>query len=88
MSPSELSKRLSHHSDANEPRPLRSQDIVGIIKSTGDMTPIYWLVEHFLEDPAVKREQAISQLAALAPIFQALAEQAGIQATPKRKSAT
>lgn len=85
MSPSELSKRLSHHCDPNEPRPLRSQDIVGIIKSTGDMTPIYWLVESFLEDPTAKREQAMNQLAALAPIFQALAEQAGIHAVPKRK---
>lgn len=87
MSPSELSKRLSHHSDPNEPRPLRSQDIAGIIKSTGDMTPIYWLVEHFLSDPKAKQEQAMTQLAALAPIFQALAEQAGLSVPAKRNGA-
>ena len=87
MSPSELSKRLSHHSDPNEPRPLRSQDITGIMKSTGDMTPIYWLVENFLSDPKAKQEQAMTQLAALAPIFQALAEQAGLRVAGKKKPA-
>lgn len=60
MSPSELSKRLSHHTD--EPRPIRSQDIVGIIEATGDYTPIHWLVERFLRDPEAKSREALAKL--------------------------
>lgn len=63
MSPSELSKRLSHHTD--EPRPIRSQDILGIIEATGDFTPVHWLVERFLRDPEAKRQEALARLPAL-----------------------
>lgn len=63
MSPSELSKRLSHHTD--EPRPLRSQDIVGIIESTGDYTPVHWLVERFLRDADAKKREALARLPGL-----------------------
>ena len=86
MSPSELSKRLAWRPDQKEePRPLRSPDIVAIIEATGDPTPIYWLIEKFLRDPDAKRAEAINELARLAPLFNALAEQAGIN--PKLKAA-
>jgi hypothetical protein len=79
MSPSELSKRLAWRPDQKEePRPLRSIDIVGILEATGDPTPIYWLIEKFLRDPDVKRAEAINALAQLAPMIQTLAEQAGL----------
>jgi len=75
MSPSELSKRLSHHTD--EPRPLRSQDITGIIEATGDMTPVYWLLEKFVGDPKARQQEALAQIPAVLAQLTALMEAAG-----------
>lgn len=59
-------------------------DLVGIVKATGDLRPIYWLAESFMGDPASRRDAAVQQMAMLAPIFVTLAEQAGIQLQRKR----
>lgn len=77
MSPSELSKRLSD-SDSPDNRPLRAEDVERIIESTGDKTPVYYQVEKFLQDPKAKRDQALAAMAEMAPVFVALAEEAGI----------
>lgn len=88
MSPSELSRRLNAHVQAKEGdvsnRPLRVADLVGIVVATGDYRPIYWLAEKFLRDPDSQRSAAMQQMAVLAPIFVALAEQAGIPLKAKR----
>lgn len=73
MSPSELSRRLNRNGD--DSRPLRVSDMVGIIAASDDKRPIYWLIEKFLRDPESTRNQAISQLAQLMPMIQALVEQ-------------
>lgn len=75
MAPTDLTKRLNL--DGSEPRPLRVDDLTGILSSTGDLRPIYWLIEKFLRDPESARNQAISQLASLLPTIQALVEQSG-----------
>lgn len=77
MSPSELSKRLSD-SDSTDNRPLRTEDVEQIVESTADYTPVYYLVERFLRDPKAKRDQALAQMAEMAPMLIALAEQAGV----------
>lgn len=77
MSPSELSKRLSD-TESTDNRPLRAEDIEDIVTSTGDRTPVYYMVEKFLQDPKAKRDQALAQMAEMAPLFVALAEDAGI----------
>lgn len=78
MSPTDLTKRLN--ADSAEPRPLRVEDLEGIIESTGDMRPIYWLIERFLRDPESAKQQAVSQLATLLPALIELTRQAGIKA--------
>ena len=84
MSPSELSKRLSE-TDSSDNRPLRDSDIEKIIQETGDHSIVHWQVEKYLGDPQAKRDAAMSQLVALAPVFAALAEQAGVSiGKPKR----
>lgn len=90
MAPSELSRRLNAHVQAHEGdtsnRPLRISDLIGIIEATNDCRPIYWLAEKFLRDPESQRTAAMQQMAQLAPIFVALAEQAGMPiATARRK---
>lgn len=61
LSPTDLTKRLN--ADHGEHRPLRADDVEQIIASTGDFTPIYWLIEKFLRDPDVVRQQATQILA-------------------------
>lgn len=84
MSPSELSKRLSHHTE--EPRPIRSQDIIGIIEATGDYTPVYWLIERFLGDPEAKQRYAIEQLPHAITALQNLIETAGAKVTKLKRA--
>lgn len=83
MSPSELSKRLNRNADEN--RPLRVQDAVRIVESTGDLRPVYWLIERFLRDPTARKEQAINQLADLLPTMIALVEQSGVDMSAKKR---
>lgn len=75
IAPSDLSRRL--HNDAGENRPLTVEQFDGILNSTRDMRPVYWLIEKYLQDPEAKKNQAIEQLAQVMPIVQALIEQAG-----------
>lgn len=74
MSPSELSKRLS---ETEENRPLRIEDIEGILEATGDYTPIYWLLDRFLKDPDAKRQEALARLPGALQAIEALLQQAG-----------
>lgn len=87
MSPSELSRRLNAHVASKEGdasnRPLRVQDLIGIVEATGDFRPIYWLAEKFLRDPESQRTAALQQLAMLTPLFTELMSQAGV--SMKRK---
>lgn len=71
MSPSELTRRLNP--DTDDPRPLRTKDGIAIIDSTGDMRPVYWLIEKFLRDPEAAKQEALAQIPALVAQLQALA---------------
>jgi len=81
MAPSELSRRLNAHMAAKEGdvsnRPFRACDFIGVLDSTHDFRPIYWLIEKYLRDPEAQRTQAITQLAYVMPVIEALLEQAG-----------
>ena len=57
---------------------MRVDDLEAIIQSTGDATPIYWLVEKYLRDPDAVRNQATAQIAVLLPALLELAKQAGL----------
>lgn len=82
MGGSELSRRLNAHLEATEGsannRPLRVADLIGIMRSTKDYRPIYWLIEEFLQDPDARRDFALSQLPAALELLTAIAEQAGV----------
>jgi hypothetical protein len=83
QSPSELSRRLNRESDDH--RPVRVQDLVGIIEATSDMRPICWLIEKFMESPEARVARAADQLAHLLPMVTELAVQAGIATGKARK---
>jgi hypothetical protein len=75
LSPSDLTKRLSGNSD--EPRPLRDTDILSIIEATGDLTPMYWLLERFSKDPNARQQEALARLPGLVAAIEATLQAAG-----------
>jgi hypothetical protein len=50
------------------------------VEKTGDMTPIYYLVEKYLGDKSSTSNAAVEQLKALGPQFIKLLHQAGVSA--------
>lgn len=45
-------------------------------QATGDVTPIYYLIERFLEDESIKQQRAMAELLKIAPQLAALIKQA------------
>lgn len=74
MSQSELSRKLAHNPD--DPRRFTLDDLEKFLTATGDMTPIYYLVEKFLEDYDLRQRRALAELVKLAPQLAALIKQA------------
>jgi hypothetical protein len=75
MSQSELSRKLAHNPD--DPRRFTLDDLERFIAATGDVTPIYYLIEKYIEDADLRQRRALSELANLAPQLAALIKQAG-----------
>lgn len=68
-SPSKLSRMLADNPDDPINFPLHR--LPDLIEATGDPTPVYWLIERFLEPADHKHERAASLLAQLLPLVQA-----------------
>lgn len=78
MSQSELSRKLGNNPD--DPRNLSVEDLVRFIRATGDVTPIYWLIETFMQDEQAKQQRAMAALAKQMPQILALFKQASAAA--------
>lgn len=70
MSQSELSRKLAENPE--DPRKLSVGDLESFILATGDTTPIYWLIEKYLQDDSVKQKQAMAALTKALPDILAL----------------
>lgn len=70
MSNSELSRKLAEN--PNDPVNFPLAMFPELLASTGDLRPLYWLIERFLEDPQAKQRQAKAQLMALLPRIEQL----------------
>ena len=73
MSQSELSRKLSSNPD--DPRRLSVDDFEAYLKATGDMNPIFYLVEKYLEGKEVKQRRAAAELVKRLPDILALVKQ-------------
>lgn len=76
MAPSNLSVQLSD--DPSRHFSLDSAE--RYMEKTGDLTPIYYLVEKFLGDKRNSKQAAVEQIQKLAPELIELLKQAGIAA--------
>ena len=74
LSQSELSRKLSGNPD--DSRRFTLDDLERFVAATGDVTPIYYLVEKYLEDDSVKQQRAMAELVKMAPQLAALLKQA------------
>lgn len=80
--PSHLSVQLADDGT----RHLPASTVERYIEQTGDLTPIYYLIDKFCRDPAARQQEAIAQLAALVPQLAGLMQTAGLSPTKAPRS--
>lgn len=76
-SPSDLTRKLA--GSPGDKRNLTVNDLVLLIQATGDMSPIYWLIEKFQLDDDQRSARAAQELAKVLPAILALAKQMGVK---------
>lgn len=76
LSQSELSRKLANNPE--DPRKMSVGDLEKFIVATGDTTPIYYLIERYLQDDSAKQKQAVSALVKAMPDILALLKQANM----------
>lgn len=74
MSQSELSRKLSGNPD--DTRRFSVDDLEAYITKTGDQTPIYYLVDKYLQDVELRRNRAVNELLKQMPDILALIKSA------------
>lgn len=74
MSQSDLSRKLSGSKD--DPRRFSVEDLELYIEKTGDLNPVYYLIEKFLADEDARQRRAYSELSKQLPQLLALIKQA------------
>lgn len=76
LSESELSRKLSDN--PSDPRNLSCDDLERYIKETGDVTPVFYLIDKYAVNQDAKRAFAAAELAKALPGILALAKQLGV----------
>lgn len=70
MTASKLSRMLANNPNDNIHPP--GDRIDDIISATGDLRPVYWLIERFIEDADIKRKRALDQVSKMLPQLESL----------------
>lgn len=83
VAPSHLSAQLSGGGEGN--RKLAAETLEDYIEKTGDMTPIFYLVDRYCRDPKIQQQEAMARLAQLAEQLAPLMQAAGITAKSTRR---
>lgn len=78
MSSSKLSEKLGGGTDRK--RDLGCDELEEYLSKTKDLTPIYYLIEKYLQDPQIVQHQALATLASLTESLPALLRAAGFDA--------
>lgn len=85
MAPSKLTEKLAGARSDGRVSGITLDEFERFIEKTGDFTPIYYLIDKYLSDPEVRREQAVSSVLTLLEQLPAQLAAAGI--TPRRRRA-
>lgn len=73
MSPSELSRKLADN--PHDPVHFPAIRLPELLVSTGNLDPLYWLVEKLCASPDLKRRKSIDRLARLLPEIERLVKE-------------
>ena len=74
MSKSELSRRLNEN--PNDTMHFHLSRFDDLLEATGDLTPLYWLCEKYLQDSDQRKKQAMDQIVKMMPEIAELLKQA------------
>ena len=78
LSETELTRKLSLN--PNDTRDLSCCDLEAYIQDSGDVSPIYYLIEKYAVSVEAKQAYAAAELAKVLPQILALAKQMGVKA--------
>lgn len=78
LSPSKLTEKLAGSDSGGKPRGLTIDELERYIAISGDVSPIHYLVDKYLQDPAVVQQEALAKIASLAEQLPALLAAAGM----------
>ena len=84
MAPSKLTEKLAGVDSGGKPRGMTLDEFERYLAKTGDLTPVYYLLDRFARDPDVAQQEALARLAQLADALPALLAAAGLNKTRRR----
>jgi len=86
LSPSKLTEKLAGADSGGKTRGMTLDELESYIDRTGDVSPVHYLVDKYLRDPAVAQQEALAKLASLAESLPALMAAAGLGSSPKGRA--
>lgn len=84
MAPSKLTEKLAGIDSGGKVRGMTLDEFEKYLERSGDLTPIYYLLDRFARDPGIAQQEALARLASLAETLPALLAAAGLQQTKRR----
>jgi hypothetical protein len=87
MAPSKLTEKLAGADSGGKARGMTIDELERYLEKTGDLSPVFYLVDKYLRDPEVTRAEALAVLQELAKQMPALMHAAGLAAAPATKRA-
>lgn len=84
LSPSRLTEKLAGVDSGGKSRGMTLDELESYIQQTGDVSPVHYLIDKYLRDPAVAQQEALAKLAQLADMLPGLMSAAGLGQAPKR----
>lgn len=78
MAPSKLTEKMAGLDSSGKPRGMTLDEFERYLEKTGDLSPIYCLLDKFVRDPRATQGEALAKLAAIADTLPALLAAAGL----------
>lgn len=85
MSPSKMTEKLAGSDSGGKSRGMTIDELETYIERTGDISPVHYLADKYLRDPAVTQQEALAKLASLAEVIPGLMAAAGLHVAPVRR---
>jgi hypothetical protein len=85
LSPSKLTEKLAGSDSGGKPRGMTVDELESYIQRTGDISPVHYLADKYLRDPAVAQQEALAKLASLAEVLPALMAAAGLHTSQRKR---